>query len=229
MRILVIEDEIKVASFIQQGLAEQAYIVDVAHDGVEGERLARENPYDLAIIDVMLPRKSGFAVCKSIREFEDAMPIMMLTALDSTDDKVQGFDAGADDYLVKPFEFRELLARLRALLRRRTDLATGKDISVDDLHLDMRSNVVTRGGRRIDLTAREYALLEFLMRNRRRVVSRAEIAERVWETSFDSESNVIDVYISFLRRKIDKEFPNKLIHTVVGMGYVIREDQERVQ
>ncbi|MBS1912866.1 MAG: response regulator transcription factor [Bacteroidetes bacterium] len=229
MRILVIEDEIKVASFIQQGLAEQAYIVDVAHDGVEGERLARENPYDLAIIDVMLPRKSGFAVCKSIREFEDSMPIMLLTALDSTDDKVQGFDAGADDYLVKPFEFRELLARLRALLRRRTDLASGKDISVADLHLDMRSNVVTRGGRRIDLTAREYALLEFLMRNRRRVVSRAEIAERVWETSFDSESNVIDVYISFLRRKIDKEFPNKLIHTVVGMGYVIREDQERVQ
>ncbi len=227
MKILVIEDEIKVASFIRQGLTEQSYTVDVAHDGIEGERMAHDAPYDVVMIDIMLPRKSGFAVCRSIREFDQDVPILMLTALDSTDDKLQGFDAGADDYLVKPFEFRELLARIRALVRRRGDIAGNAELRVADLLLDARAHAVTRSGKRIDLTAREYALLEFLMRNRKRVVSRAEIAERVWETSFDSESNVIDVYISFLRRKIDRGHRVKLIHTIVGMGYMIREDEDK--
>ncbi|MDB5036272.1 MAG: transcriptional regulator [Chlorobi bacterium] len=225
MKILLVEDERKVASFIKQGLTEQLYTVDVAHDGIEGEHLARMNEYDAIIIDVMLPRKSGFAVCRAIRTFNTTVPILFLTALETTDDKVQGFDSGGDDYLVKPFEFRELMARLRALLRRKSEQTTGGELQVADLRLDIRSHTVTRAGQAVELTAREYALLEFLVRNRRRVVSRAEIAEHVWETSFDSESNVIDVYVSFLRRKIDKDFSPKLIHTVVGMGYVIRDEE----
>jgi heavy metal response regulator len=227
MKILLVEDEVKVASFIRQGLVEQSYAVDVAHDGVQGERLARENEYDVLIVDVMLPRKSGFALVRSIRSVHGSVPILMLTALDTTDDKVQGFDAGADDYLVKPFEFRELLARLRALMRRKTDQASGALLQVADLSMDLHSRAVTRGGKTIELTSREYALLEFLMRNRRRVVSRAEISEHVWDTSFDSESNVIDVYVSFLRRKIDRDFEPKLIHTVVGMGYVLKDGEAR--
>lgn len=227
MKILLVEDEAKVASFIKQGLVEQSYTVDVASDGVEGERLARENEYDVLIVDIMLPRKSGFSLVRSVRTFHESVPILLLTALDTTDDKVQGFDAGADDYLVKPFEFRELLARLRALMRRKSDQSNAAALQVADLTMDLRSRTVNRGGKQIELTAREYALLEFLMRNRKRVVSRAEIAEHVWDTSFDSESNVIDVYVSFLRRKIDKDFDPKLIHTVVGMGYVIKDGDVR--
>ena len=224
MKILLVEDERKVASFISQGLTEQLFTVDAAHDGIEGERLARLNEYDAIIIDVMLPRKSGFALCRSIRDFNPAVPIMFLTALETTDDKIHGFDAGADDYLVKPFEFRELVARLRALLRRKSEQSSAGEIRVADLTVDLRNRRVTRGDQPIDLTAREFALLEFLARNRKRIVSRAEIAEHVWETSFDSESNVIDVYVSFLRRKIDRDRAPKLIHTVVGMGYVLREE-----
>ncbi len=227
MRILLVEDEVKVASFIRQGLVEQSYTVEVAHDGLEGERLARDNEYDVLIIDVMLPRKSGFALVRSVRSFNESVPILLLTALDTTDDKVQGFDAGADDYLVKPFEFRELLARLRALMRRRGDQSSPAQLQVGDLTMDLRTRTVMRAGQGIELTSREYALLEFLMRNRRRVVSRAEIAESVWDTSFDSESNVIDVYVSFLRRKVDKDFESKLIHTVIGAGYVIKDGEAR--
>lgn len=223
MKLLLIEDERKVASFVRQGLEEQSFTVDVAEDGIEGEKMARQNEYDCLIVDLMLPRKSGFAVCEAIRSFNMSVPILILTALDSADDKVNAFTIGADDYLVKPFEFRELVVRIRALIRRRTREATPTALQVGDLQMDTYMKIVTRAGQAIQLTAREYALLEYLMTNRNRIVSKVEIAERVWETSFDNESNTIEVYINFLRRKIDKNFTPKLIHTVVGMGYVMRD------
>jgi two-component system, OmpR family, copper resistance phosphate regulon response regulator CusR len=224
MRLLLIEDDKKVAAFIRNGLTEQSYTVDVASDGLTGEHMAKDNEYDALIIDVMLPRKSGFAVTKAIRSFNTLVPILMLTALDATEDKLQGFDAGADDYLVKPFEFRELLARIRALLRRRVDDGSSALLEISDLKLDIRTHSVTRGGRKIELTAKEYALLEYFLRNRGRLISRAEIAEHVWNTWFDSNSNVIDVYVSFLRKKIDRDRATKLIQTIVGMGYIFRDE-----
>lgn len=225
MKILVVEDEKKVAAFIRRGLVEQSYSVDMAHDGVEGERLARGNTYDAIILDLMLPRKSGFALCRAIRTFDPRVPILILTALDSTEDKLQGLDAGADEYLPKPFEFRELLAHLRSLLRRRESLPSSGLLRVADLQMDLITRKVSRGGQNLALTAREFALLEYFLRNTGRVITRTEIAQKVWETSFDSESNVIDVYVSFLRKKIDKGFPEKLIHTLVGVGYVLRTEE----
>jgi DNA-binding response OmpR family regulator len=230
VRILLVEDEKKVASFIKKGLLEQSYAVDVAEDGLEGEKLALANSYDALILDVMLPRKSGFAVCRSVRAVNAHIPIIMLTALDSTDDKLQGLDAGADDYLPKPFEFRELLARLRAQFRKRHNHATPALLQIADLSMDLATHSVTRSTQPIALTSKEFALLEYLLRNRKRVVSRTELAEHVWDISFDSESNVIDVYVSLLRRKIDRDFTPKLIHTVVGLGYVLKdEDGEQSQ
>lgn len=225
MKILVVEDEKKVAAFIRRGLVEQSYSVDMAHDGVEGERLARGNTYDAIILDLMLPRKSGFALCRAIRTFDPRVPILILTALDSTEDKLQGLEAGADEYLPKPFEFRELLAHLRSLLRRRESLPSSGLLRVADLQMDLITRKVSRGGQNLALTAREFALLEYFLRNTGRVITRTEIAQKVWETSFDSESNVIDVYVSFLRKKIDKGFPEKLIHTLVGVGYVLRTEE----
>lgn len=225
MKILVVEDEKKVAAFIRRGLVEQSYSVDMAHDGVEGERLARGNTYDAIILDLMLPRKSGFALCRAIRTFDPRVPILILTALDSTEDKLQGLDAGADEYLPKPFEFRELLAHLRSLLRRRESLPSSGLLRIADLQMDLITRKVSRGGQNLALTAREFALLEYFLRNTGRVITRTEIAQKVWETSFDSESNVIDVYVSFLRKKIDKGFPEKLIHTLVGVGYVLRTEE----
>jgi DNA-binding response OmpR family regulator len=225
VKILVVEDEKKVAAFIRRGLVEQSYSVDTAHDGVEGERLARSNAYDAIILDLMLPRKSGFALCRSIRAFDARVPILILTALDSTEDKLQGLESGADEYLPKPFEFRELLAHLRALLRRRENLPSSGILRLADLQMDLVSRKVSRGGQSLALTAREFALLEYFLRNPGRVITRTEIAQKVWETSFDSESNVIDVYVSFLRKKIDKGFPEKLIHTLVGVGYVLRSGE----
>jgi two-component system copper resistance phosphate regulon response regulator CusR len=225
MRILLVEDEKKVASFIRKGLMEQSYVVDVAEDGLEGEKLACANEYDAVVLDVMLPRKSGFAVCRSIRMVNAQVPIIMLTALDSTDDKLQGLDAGADDYLAKPFEFRELLARLRAQFRKRHNHNAPALLEFVDLRVDLATRVVTRSGQSIVLTSKEFALLEYLLRNRKRVVARTELAEHVWDSCFDSESNVIDVYVSLLRRKIDRDFSHKLIHTVIGVGYVLREDE----
>ncbi len=222
MKILLVEDEKKVASFIRNGLMEQSYSVDMAFDGIQGERMARATNYDAILLDVMIPLKSGFALCRSIRSFDSRVPIMMLTALDSTEDKLQGLDAGADEYLAKPFEFRELLAHLRSLLRRRTSQPSATVLEVGDLRMNLDSRTVTRAGRPIVLTAREFALLEFFLRSRNRVISRTEIAERVWETSFDSESNVIDVYVSFLRKKLDRGFDQKLIHTLVGVGYILK-------
>lgn len=223
MRILLIEDEPKVASFIKKGLEEQAYEVDQAYDGLFGKRLALENEYDLIILDVILPHLNGLEVCKAIRQYNSSVNILMLTALGNTTDKIEGLDAGADDYLVKPFEFQELLARIRALTRRKTDLPAGEVLRVADLEVDISRKTVSRSGQSVTLTAREFALLTYLLRNKGRVVSRVDIIEHVWETSFDTGSNVIDVYINFLRKKIDKDYPTKLIHTLVGMGYVLKE------
>jgi two-component system, OmpR family, copper resistance phosphate regulon response regulator CusR len=224
MRILVVEDEPKVSSFIKKGLEEQAYEVDVAYDGFFGKKLALENEYDLVILDVILPKQSGLEVCREIRKQKPAIPILMLTALGSTDDKILGLDSGADDYLVKPFVFQELLARIRALTRRAYEVPNNEILKIADLELNLTKKTVTRSNIPINLTAREFALLHYLMRNKGRVVSRVDIIEQVWETSFDTGSNVIDVYINFLRKKIDKDFSSKLIHTLVGMGYVLKEE-----
>ncbi|MGA3051136.1 MAG: response regulator transcription factor [Chitinispirillaceae bacterium] len=223
MKILLVEDDKKIALFIKNGLTEQSYAVDIAEDGERGERLAEENIYDVILIDIMIPRKSGFSLCKCIRAFNPTVPIMMLTALDSTEDKLRGFDAGADDYLVKPFEFQELLARIRALLRRRVSQDSPNVLHYADLEMDLSKHSVRRSGRQLECTAREYALLEYLLRHRNRVVTRTEIAEHVWGTSFDTGSNVIDVYVSFLRKKIDIDPLPRLIHTIVGLGYILKE------
>ncbi|GAB3532382.1 response regulator transcription factor [Pontibacter brevis] len=226
MRILLIEDEPKVASFIKKGLEEQSYEVDQAYDGIFGVKLALQNEYDLIILDIILPNMSGLDVCREIRRHNSSVSIMMLTALGSTDDKIVGLDAGADDYLAKPFEFKELLARIRALSRRSTEIVTSEKLHIADLELDVNKKTVHRAGKPVSLTAREFALLYYLLRNKGRVVSRVDITEQVWETSFDTGSNVIDVYINFLRKKVDKGHSTKLIHTLVGMGYVLREQDE---
>ncbi|RAU82032.1 response regulator transcription factor [Pontibacter arcticus] len=222
MKILLIEDEPKVAAFIKKGLEEQTYEVDQAYDGLFGIKLSEQNDYDLIILDIILPNMNGLDVCRHIRQQRKTMPILMLTALGTTDDKITGLDAGADDYLTKPFEFKELLARIRALTRRVTDNGSGEKLGIADLELDVSKKTVTRGGKALNLTAREFALLYYLLRNQGRVVSRVDITEQVWETSFDTGSNVIDVYINFLRKKVDKGFETKLIHTLVGMGYVLK-------
>ena len=224
MKVLLVEDEPKLAAFVKKGLEEQRCQVDVADDGLAGRTLALGNPYDVIVLDVNLPRMSGIDLAKSIRTEQIQTPILMLTAMGSVEDKLAGFEAGADDYLVKPFEFRELMARLRALHKRGTEGSPPVSLlQVADLELDMREKVARRGGKRIDLTAKEFGLLEYLMRNRGRVVSRIDIAEKVWDIHFDTGTNVIDVYVNFLRKKIDKEFSVKLIHTVIGMGYIMKE------
>ena len=225
MKILLVEDEPSVAAFLHQGLTEQGYAVDLAADGMLGLHRAQSNQYDCLILDQMLPGLSGLEVCRQVRAHDPGVPILMLTALGETDDKIRGLDAGADDYLVKPFAFAELLARLRALVRRRTDApATTAALRLADLTLDPATKRVERAGQPIQLTAREFALLEYLLRHQGRVVSRAELLEHVWDLNFDTGSNVIDVYINFLRKKADKGYPTKLIHTLVGMGYVLREE-----
>ena len=227
MKILLVEDDKKISSFIKNGLIEQSYSVDIASDGETGERLAEDNVYDVILIDIMIPRKSGFSLCKCIRELNPSVPIMMLTELDSTEDKLRGFDAGADDYLVKPFEFQELLARIRALLRRRANQDSTNTMVFVDLEMDLAKHTVKRSGKTIDCTAREFALLEYFLRHKNKVVTRTDIAEHVWETNFDSESNVIDVYVSFLRKKIDLDHLPKLLHTIVGVGYMLKENPDK--
>jgi DNA-binding response OmpR family regulator len=225
MHILLIEDERKVANFIQKGLEKQAFSVDVARDGEQGEHCAHQTSYDVIVIDVMLPKKNGYAVCAAIRKqrgVNHTTPILMLTALDSTDDKVRGFDTGADDYLTKPFEFREFTARLRALANRGKAVPRGNVLELADLRVDLDAKTVKRGETSIALSAKEFALLEYLLRNHGKVLTRQQIASSVWGLSFDTESNVIDVYVAFLRKKLDKHFTPKLIHTVLGMGYVLR-------
>ncbi|MGB8701703.1 MAG: response regulator transcription factor [Thermosynechococcaceae cyanobacterium] len=220
MRILLVEDEPDAARMLAKGLREQAYAVDVATDGEAGSYQASVNDYDLILLDCMLPRKDGFAVCRDIRAAGLSVPILMLTALDAVPDRIAGLDLGADDYLTKPFDFQELLARIRALLRRGTTLQPDL-IQVADLVIDTRSRVVKRSDRLIDLTAKEYALIEYLARCAGAVVSRAEIAEHVWDETFDPFSNLIEVYVQRLRRKIDQGHTHKLIRTRRGEGYIL--------
>jgi len=221
MRILIVEDEKKVAGFIKKGLEEETYAVDVANDGEEGFHLADMNQYDMIILDVMLPKMDGLEVLTRLRDKKVSTPILLLTAKDAVDDKVTGLNKGADDYLTKPFAFSELLARIRSLLRRGQS-ETQTELKVGDLCLDMVSHKVSRGGEEIELTGKEYSLLEYFMRNEGKVLTRTMIAEHVWDYNFDTFTNVIDVYVNHLRKKIDKKYPAKLLHTLRGVGYVMR-------
>jgi len=221
MKILIVEDEPKVASFLKKGLDENNYETEVAYDGLSGEKLAQQYKYDLFILDIIIPGINGLELCKRVKKLNPNVPVLMLTALGTTDDKIIGFDAGASDYLVKPFEFRELLARVKVLLRKTDQQPEITNIlTVDDLELDLEKKVARRGSEYIDLTAKEFSLLEYFMRNRGRVLSRIDIAEKVWDIKFDFGTNVVDVYVNFLRKKIDKGHDKKLIHTRVGFGYV---------
>ncbi len=223
MRILVVEDEKKVARFIEQALQEERHTVDVCYDGEEGLAKLRRQTYDLVIVDVMLPKMNGLDLTRAYRGSHGATPILMLTAKTATEDKVAGLDSGADDYLTKPFAVAELLARVRSLLRRgSTEKST--TLKVADLELDIVSHKARRAGKSIDLTAKEYSLLEYLLRNKERVLSRSVIAEHIWDYHFDTGTNLIDVYINHLRNKIDSGHSRKLLHTVRGVGYVIREE-----
>jgi len=224
MKILLVEDEFKVSQFIKKGLEEHQFHVDVANEGASGIAKGLSGLYDIIILDIMLPGTNGLEICSEIRRKDNSVPILMLTALGSTKNKVQGLDNGADDYLTKPFHFEELLARIRALLRRKNfDTSKDRVLSIDNLTIDLNSKEVYRGDRYIQLTSREFHLLEYLVENKGKVRSRIDIAEKIWEQSFDYGSNVIDVYINYLRKKIDLENEKKIIHTVIGMGYVIRE------
>ncbi len=223
MKILVIEDEPKAAAFLKQGLEEQQHQVDVAYDGQMGKRLGLKGDYDIIILDIIIPYINGLELAKEIRKTSN-VPILMLTALGSTSDKVTGFDMGADDYLVKPFEFAELVARVNAIAKRKNNMMqpTNK-LVVGDLELNLDDKTVSRAGKKISLTTKEYQLLEYLIRNKGRVVTRHDIAKSVWDVQFDTGTNVIDVYVNFLRKKIDKDFVTKFIHTQIGMGYIFRE------
>ena len=221
MRILVVEDEKKVASFLKKGLEEEYFAVDCAYDGEEALYMVEANDYDLMILDIMLPKIDGLEVLQGVRDKGFPLPVLMLTAKDSVEDVVKGLDAGGDDYLTKPFAFAELLARVRALLRRKEREPSG-ELKVADLVLDPVTHAVSRGGQEIELTAKEYALLEYLMRQVNRVVTRTMISEHVWEYHFDPMTNVIDVYVNHLRNKIDLDSSQKLIHTIRGVGYMLK-------
>ena len=223
MRILVVEDEKKVSSFIKRGLEEENFTVDAAYDGEEGLYLAETNPYDLILMDVMLPKLDGLAVVRQLRGKNIMTPVLCLTAKDTVDDIVSGLNSGSDDYLTKPFAFAELLARVRALLRRGTQ-DRGAELHFADLRLDPVGHKVWRSGKELDLTAKEYALLEYFMRNPNQILTRTMIAEHVWDYTFDSFTNIIDVYVNYLRKKVDRDFDKKLIHTVRGVGYVLKEE-----
>ncbi|MGD2089363.1 MAG: response regulator transcription factor [Candidatus Aminicenantes bacterium] len=225
MRILIAEDDRKVAGFLKKGLKEEHYAVDVCYDGEDALFQAQVNQYDLIILDVMLPKRNGFSVCKAIREEGILSPILMLTARDQLEDKVKGLREGADDYLTKPFAFEELLARIQALLRRTQDYKT-KTLNVGNLELDPVSRKITRAGKPITLTGKEYALLEYLMRNKGRVITQSMIIDHVWDMNYDGLSNVVNVYINHLREKIDKGFSQKYIHTIRGVGYKIDENED---
>ncbi len=224
MRILVVEDDPNIADVIRRGLVAQHYSVDTASTGPEGEELALVNDYDLIILDILLPEKDGREVCATLREASLSTPILMLSALGSAEEVIAGLDAGADDYLTKPFHFGVLLARVRSLSRRQSEQKTST-LQVDDLVLDTARRRITRGDREITLTAKEFALLEYLMMNEGRVVSRQQISEHVWDMNFDPQSNIIDSFIRFLRQKIDKDFDHPLIHTVRGVGYRFSADE----
>lgn len=224
MNILLIEDDLRVADLINRGLQEHGFNPTLAYDGLSGKKLALQNDYDLIITDIILPKIDGLDLCKQIRQTKPDLPIIMLTALGTTDDKVEGFDAGADDYLVKPFEMRELLVRIRALLKRnnKTVNSTGFILRFADLEMNLSTKIVKRGNQEINLTPKEFKLLEYMIQNPERVLSRVEIAEKVWDTHFDTGTNFIDVYINYLRKKIDRDFDQKLIHTKSGMGFILK-------
>jgi two-component system copper resistance phosphate regulon response regulator CusR len=222
MNILLIEDEPEVAAFIKTGLEEQQFHVTVIHDGLEGSKVAIEQNFDLLILDIILPNVNGLKICEQVRKSKKELPILMLTALGAVGDKVRGFENGADDYLTKPFHFEELLARINALIRRR-NIASGTVYKVDNLEVDCAKGTVFRGGKEITLTTKEFTLLEILLANKNKVLSRSEIAGEVWGINFDRGTNLIDVYINYLRAKIDKNFSKKLIYTVIGRGYVLRD------
>lgn len=226
MQILVIEDEKRVADLIKKGLEEQGYSVDQASDGLNGKKKALAMDYDTIIMDIILPGINGIDLCKEIRQVKPDIPIIMLTALGTTDDKVEGLDAGADDYLVKPFEFKELLARIRSTTKRRQKPRSLIPTiwRIADLELDTSTFLVTRAGNEIKLTPKEFRLLLYMMQNKERVLSRTEIAEKVWETTFDTGTNFIDVYINYLRKKIDRDYPVKLIHTRPGIGFIFKDE-----
>lgn len=224
-KILIVEDEKKIADTLKMGLTENGYYVEVAYDGTIGYRLFTANHFHLIVLDINLPGINGFELCKKIRLHDAEVPIIMLTSMSDLSDKVEGYDAGADDYMVKPFEFKELLLKIRVLLKRtlNQNVPVGNILKADDLEMNLDSKEVKRGEETINLTAKEFQLLEYLLRNKNRVVSRADIAINVWDIDFDTNTNVIDVYINYVRNKVDKKFPNKLIQTYVGMGYILKE------
>lgn len=222
--ILLVEDEKKIAETLKKGLEEQQYQVTLAYDGNIARKFFDNNDYDFIIADINLPGMNGYDLLKHIRSVNQQVPVLMLTALSSTEDKIEGFNNGADDYIVKPFDFAELVVRIRALLKRTQSIPTvGKNIRVNDLVINLDSKEVSRAGNPIQLTAKEFQLLEYMIKNKNRVVSRADIALNVWDIDFDTGTNVIDVYVNFLRKKIDRDYEQKLIHTQVGMGYVLKE------
>lgn len=225
MRLLIVEDERKLAQYLEKGLSENGYTVDLAHDGIEGQRLALDGAYDLVLLDVMLPGVDGFGIVSALRRAGRKVPVLMLTARDKVEDRVHGLERGADDYLVKPFAFSELLARVAALLRRGASapLPPGTVLRLADLEVDLLSRRSTRNQQRLDLTAKEFNLLTLLLRRRGQILSRTTLAEQVWNMHFDSDTNVVEVAIRRLRAKLDDPFPVKLLHTVRGMGYVLEE------
>ncbi len=226
-KILLIEDDQRIAQTISKGLEEKGFFTQIAYDGKMGLKFALHGDFDLILLDLNLPVMNGYEVCEQIRIKNQRVPIIMLTALGETEDKIEGFEKGADDYLVKPFDFRELLARITVLLKRRissSEITSQPVLKVADLELDKESKTVTRSGVSIDLTPKEFLLLEILIQNKGKVLSKAEIAESIWDQNANQSLNVIEVYINFLRKKIDKDFSTKLIHTKSGMGYVLKED-----
>lgn len=223
-KILIVEDEKKIADTLKLGLAEHGFYVEAAYDGKIGNHLVTSQRWDLVLLDINLPGMNGYDLCKTIRHRYPDMLVIMLTSMSSLDDKIEGYDAGADDYIIKPFEFRELLLKIRALLKRTAGqtMPVGNILRADDLEMNLDNKEVHRDGRKIRLTAKEFQLLEYLLRNKNRVVSRADLAINVWDVDFDTNTNVIDVYISYVRNKIDKDFEHKLIQTHVGMGYILK-------
>jgi DNA-binding response OmpR family regulator len=226
MKILLVEDDPKISTFVKIGLESNNYTVDTAYDGTMGERLALSKSYEIIILDIVIPGISGFQLCKNIRQNNILTPVIMLTSLDSVDDKLTGFDSGADDYLIKPFSFRELMARIKALSRRNRESFVSPILKILDLELDSISRKVRRGEREIKLTPTEYKILELMMNNRGKVFDRIDIAEKIWGVTFNTGTNVIDVHINSLRKKVDKDFPQKLIQTKIGFGYVLSEESQ---
>lgn len=224
--ILIIEDDLRIAQNISKGLQEKGYTTEVAYDGKIGLKLALSNDFDLILLDLNLPGLNGYEVCEEVRKKKSSTPIIMLTALGETEDKIEGFEKGADDYLVKPFDFRELLARINVFIKRNGNIApeNRNTLKVANLELDPDSKIVTRNGQNIELTPKEFLLLEFLLKNKGKIISKAEISDSLWESNAQQSLNVVEVYINFLRKKIDKDYIPKLIHTKTGMGYVLKED-----